>query len=178
MTATGPSCASEMTAPCTAVTSPGDIHNHGHVLGMGPSPCSLILLGDNMYLFEREEYDPQQGTGQPGEQQEKLIRARIGGGQVPFDSAKGSPSGQARVHHDARVHAAGPMSRYRCYRGDDRSREPPCPWITAEPRRGVMPCRLRHQRCRTSPHARVSPCPAASPEWDERPVFSTHRRSR
>lgn len=41
---------------------PRDVHNHGHVLGSGPSPYSLILLGDNMYLFEREEYDPEQGT--------------------------------------------------------------------------------------------------------------------
>ena len=43
-----------------------------HVLGTGPSPYSLILLGDDMYLFERKEYDPQQGTwrklapGDPG----------------------------------------------------------------------------------------------------------------
>ena len=41
---------------------PGDIHNHGHVLGTGPSPYSLILLGDDMYLFERREYDPEKGT--------------------------------------------------------------------------------------------------------------------
>ena len=27
------------------LTPPGDIHNHGHVLGAGPSPYSLILLG-------------------------------------------------------------------------------------------------------------------------------------
>jgi predicted metal-dependent enzyme (double-stranded beta helix superfamily) len=51
---------------------PGDIHNHGHVVGTGPSPYSLILLGDDMYLFERKEYDPEQGTwrnlapGDPG----------------------------------------------------------------------------------------------------------------
>jgi hypothetical protein len=44
---------------------PHDVHNHGHVLGTGPSPYSLILLGDDMVLFEREEYDPQQGTWQP-----------------------------------------------------------------------------------------------------------------
>jgi predicted metal-dependent enzyme (double-stranded beta helix superfamily) len=54
------------------LTPPGDVHNHGHVLGTGPSPYSLILLGDDMYLFERKEYDPQQGTwralapGDPG----------------------------------------------------------------------------------------------------------------
>ena len=51
---------------------PGDIHNHGHVLGTGPGPYSLILLEDDMYLFERKECDPQQGTwrnlapGDPG----------------------------------------------------------------------------------------------------------------
>jgi hypothetical protein len=48
-------------------------HNHGHVLGTGPSPYSLILLGDDMYLFDREEYDPGQETwrkhapGDPGQ---------------------------------------------------------------------------------------------------------------
>jgi len=43
---------------------PHDVHNHGHVLGSGPSPYSLILLGNNMLLFEREEYDPARGTWQ------------------------------------------------------------------------------------------------------------------
>ena len=38
-------------------------HNHGHVLGTGPSPYSLILLGDDMYLFDREEYDPGRKRG-------------------------------------------------------------------------------------------------------------------
>jgi predicted metal-dependent enzyme (double-stranded beta helix superfamily) len=46
------------------LTPPGDIHNHGHVPGTGPSPYSLILLGDDMYVFERKEYDPEQGTWQ------------------------------------------------------------------------------------------------------------------
>jgi predicted metal-dependent enzyme (double-stranded beta helix superfamily) len=51
---------------------PDDVHNHGHVLGTGPGPYSLILLGDDMLLFEREEYDPDRGTwrglapGDPG----------------------------------------------------------------------------------------------------------------
>jgi hypothetical protein len=51
---------------------PLDVHNHGHVTGSGPSPYSLILLGDDMLLSEREEYDPGQGTwrglapGDPG----------------------------------------------------------------------------------------------------------------
>jgi hypothetical protein len=52
---------------------PDDVHNHGHVPGTGPSPYSLILLGDDMLLFDREEYDPAQGTwralapGDPGQ---------------------------------------------------------------------------------------------------------------
>jgi hypothetical protein len=52
---------------------PRDVHNHGHVAGTGPSPYSLILLGDDMLLFEREEYDPERGTwrglapGDPGQ---------------------------------------------------------------------------------------------------------------
>jgi len=51
---------------------PRDVHNHGHVSGSGPSPYSLILLGDDMMLFDREEYDPERGTwhalaaGDPG----------------------------------------------------------------------------------------------------------------
>jgi len=43
-------------------------------LTMTPAHCatSFILLGDDMYLFERKEYDPEQGTwrklapGDPG----------------------------------------------------------------------------------------------------------------
>ena len=55
------------------LVSPDDVHNHGHVRGSGPSPYSLILLGDDMLLFEREEYDPDRGTwrrlapGDPGQ---------------------------------------------------------------------------------------------------------------
>ena len=51
---------------------PRDVHNHGHVAGSGPSPYSLILLGDDMLLFDREEYDPERGAwrelapGDPG----------------------------------------------------------------------------------------------------------------
>ena len=43
-----------------------------HVAGSGPSPYSLILLGDDMLLFDREEYDPERRTwralapGNPG----------------------------------------------------------------------------------------------------------------
>ena len=54
------------------LTPPGDIHNHGHVRGTGASPYSLILLGDNMYRYERKEYDAEEGIwrklapGDPG----------------------------------------------------------------------------------------------------------------
>jgi hypothetical protein len=47
-----------------ALVPPHDVHNHGHVTGTGPSPYSLILLGDDMLLSEREEYDPERGTWQ------------------------------------------------------------------------------------------------------------------
>jgi predicted metal-dependent enzyme (double-stranded beta helix superfamily) len=50
---------------------PHDVHNHGHVAGTGPAPYSLILLGDDMYVFERTEYDPDRGTCRmlpPGDQ--------------------------------------------------------------------------------------------------------------
>ena len=43
------------------LTPPGDIHNHGHVLDTGPSPYSLILLGDDMTSTNGKD-DPQQGT--------------------------------------------------------------------------------------------------------------------
>lgn len=46
------------------LVAPNDVHNHGHVAGTGPTPYSLILLGDDMLLFNREEYDPDQGTWQ------------------------------------------------------------------------------------------------------------------
>lgn len=51
---------------------PRDVHNHGHVVGSGPSPYSLILLGDDMLQFDREEYDVERGmwrtlvAGDPG----------------------------------------------------------------------------------------------------------------
>jgi hypothetical protein len=54
------------------------VHIHGHVAG--PSPYSLILLGDNMLVFEREEYDPTQGTwrtlvpGDPGQPNRRPAR--------------------------------------------------------------------------------------------------------
>jgi len=53
-----------MRGDVVTLAPPGDVHNHGHVVGSGPSPYSLILLGDDMLLFGREEYDPEQGTWQ------------------------------------------------------------------------------------------------------------------
>jgi hypothetical protein len=41
---------------------PRDVHSHGHIAGSGPRPYSLILLGGDMLLFGREEYDPERGT--------------------------------------------------------------------------------------------------------------------
>jgi hypothetical protein len=37
---------------------PRDVRNHG----TRPGPYSLILLGDDMLLFDRDEYDPGLGT--------------------------------------------------------------------------------------------------------------------
>jgi hypothetical protein len=51
-------------------------------------------------------------SGPLGEHQEKLIQARIGVSQVPFDYAKSPPLGPAQNHHALRAHAAGPTSRH------------------------------------------------------------------
>jgi hypothetical protein len=62
---------------------PRDVHNHGHVPGSGDSPYSLILLGDDMLLFDREEYDPEKGTwralaaGNPGPGQPLIPAPRM-----------------------------------------------------------------------------------------------------
>jgi len=82
------------------LTPPGDIHNHGHVRGSGPSPYSLILLGDDMYLFEREEYDPGQGTwrtlapGDPGRSHADLSAVPVRRATPPADRVPGV-AGQA-----------------------------------------------------------------------------------
>jgi hypothetical protein len=44
------------------VVPPRDVHNYGYVADSGPSPYSLILLGDDMLVFDGEEYDLEQGT--------------------------------------------------------------------------------------------------------------------
>jgi predicted metal-dependent enzyme (double-stranded beta helix superfamily) len=39
------------------LTPPDDIHSHGHTLGHGEPPYSLILTGDDQLRFTRREYD-------------------------------------------------------------------------------------------------------------------------
>ncbi len=39
------------------LTPPRDIHSHGHRLGSGDVPYSLILTGDDQLRFARREYD-------------------------------------------------------------------------------------------------------------------------
>ena len=74
---------------------PRDVHNHGHVDGTGPSPYSLILLGDDMLLFDREEYDPEQGAwqalalGDPGRPTAESPRSPFV--QIGFTSSWGMP---------------------------------------------------------------------------------------
>jgi hypothetical protein len=58
--------------PLRCFTAHLDALGSSGVPGTGPSPYSLILLGDDMLLFDREEYDPHRGTwralppGDPG----------------------------------------------------------------------------------------------------------------
>ena len=66
-TMAGPGCAWRMSAlfirgDVATLVPPGDVHNYGHVVGSGPCPYSLILLGDDMLLFGREEYDAEHWT--------------------------------------------------------------------------------------------------------------------
>ena len=53
---------------------PRDVHNHGHVAGSGPSPYSLILLGDDMLLFGRRNTIRSEV---PGVRSRPVIRAGI-----------------------------------------------------------------------------------------------------
>ena len=41
---------------------PNDVHSHGHRVGHGESPYSLILTGDDQLQFPRREYDVPAGT--------------------------------------------------------------------------------------------------------------------
>lgn len=36
---------------------PLDVHSHGHVQGSGDWPYTLIVLGDNQFRYQREEFD-------------------------------------------------------------------------------------------------------------------------
>jgi predicted metal-dependent enzyme (double-stranded beta helix superfamily) len=44
------------------LTPPLDVHSHGHTLGNGDPPYSLILTGDDQLQFSRREYDVAAGT--------------------------------------------------------------------------------------------------------------------
>lgn len=44
------------------LTPPDDIHSHGHTLGHGDPPYSLILTGDDQLQFPRREFDVAAGT--------------------------------------------------------------------------------------------------------------------
>ena len=44
------------------LTPPDDVHSHGHTLGNGEAPYSLILTGDDQLRFPRREYDVAAGT--------------------------------------------------------------------------------------------------------------------
>jgi hypothetical protein len=41
---------------------PEDVHTHGHVVGEGDPAAVYILTGDDQFLYEREEYDPETGA--------------------------------------------------------------------------------------------------------------------
>ena len=43
------------------LTPPDDVHSHGHTLGNGEPPYSLILTGDDQLQFARREYDAAAG---------------------------------------------------------------------------------------------------------------------
>jgi hypothetical protein len=47
------------------LTPPHDVHSHGHLLGSGPSPYTLIVLGDNLLRHHRAEYDLVTGRRRP-----------------------------------------------------------------------------------------------------------------
>ena len=40
-----------------ALSPPRDVHSHGHRVGFGDAPYSLILTGDDQLQFARREYD-------------------------------------------------------------------------------------------------------------------------
>ena len=44
------------------LTPPDDVHSHGHTLGHGDPPYSLILTGDDQLQFARREFDVAAGT--------------------------------------------------------------------------------------------------------------------
>jgi hypothetical protein len=45
-------------ATCTTLVPPNDIHDHGHLAGVGTPAYLLILLGDDQLRHTRSEWDP------------------------------------------------------------------------------------------------------------------------
>jgi len=64
-------------AQVTTLMPPGDIHDHGHLAGIGEPAYVLILTGDDQTRFERHEWDPATGQHrvlQPGQSGRWLAR--------------------------------------------------------------------------------------------------------
>ena len=62
------------TGDVATLIPPHDVHNHGHVRGSGPSPYSLILLGDDMLLFSGRNTTPARARG--GRYRPAILAAR------------------------------------------------------------------------------------------------------
>lgn len=45
-------------ATCVTLQPPDDIHDHGHLSGLGDAAWLLILLGDDQFRYRRSEWDP------------------------------------------------------------------------------------------------------------------------
>jgi hypothetical protein len=48
-------------ATCMTLVPPDDIHDHGHLAGVGRPAYVLILLGDDQFRYQRSEWDPATG---------------------------------------------------------------------------------------------------------------------
>ncbi len=49
------------TGDVVTLVPPLDVHSHGHVRGSGDWPYTLIVLGDNQFRYQREEFDLHDG---------------------------------------------------------------------------------------------------------------------
>jgi predicted metal-dependent enzyme (double-stranded beta helix superfamily) len=48
-------------AACVTLMPPDDIHEHGHLAGVGHAAHVLILLGDDQFAYERSEWESPSG---------------------------------------------------------------------------------------------------------------------